>query len=95
MTPTHIRVIEALGFGNPSSGQNNAAIALGRSVMNDVSWENRKLVFSPWKWKVELYPRYDHRVALVAEWDRLLFQAELTLNLLRSSRVNPKLSAYA
>jgi hypothetical protein len=31
----------------------------------------------------------------VAEWDRLLFQAELTLNLLRSSRVNPKLSAYA
>jgi hypothetical protein len=32
---------------------------------------------------------------LVAEWDRLLFQAKLTLNLLRSSRVNPKLSAYA
>jgi hypothetical protein len=31
----------------------------------------------------------------VSEWDRLLFQAELTLNLLRSSRVNPKLSAYA
>jgi hypothetical protein len=31
----------------------------------------------------------------VSEWDRLLFQAELTLNLLRSPRVNPKLSAYA
>jgi hypothetical protein len=31
----------------------------------------------------------------IAEWDRLLFQAELTLNLLRSSRVNPQLSAYA
>ena len=31
----------------------------------------------------------------VSEWDRLLFQAELTLNLLRSSHVNPKLSAYA
>ena len=31
----------------------------------------------------------------VTEWDRLLFQAELTLNLLRSLRVNPKLSAYA
>jgi hypothetical protein len=31
----------------------------------------------------------------IAEWDCLLFQAKLTLNLLRSSRVNPKLSAYA
>jgi hypothetical protein len=31
----------------------------------------------------------------VSEWDRLLFQVELTLNLLRSSRVNPTLSAYA
>ena len=31
----------------------------------------------------------------LAEWDRLLVQAELTLNLLRTSRVNPKLSAYA
>jgi hypothetical protein len=31
----------------------------------------------------------------VSEWDRILFQVELTLNLLRSSRVNPKLSAYA
>ena len=29
------------------------------------------------------------------EWDRLLVQGELTLNLLRSSRVNPKLSAHA
>ncbi len=28
-------------------------------------------------------------------WDRLLPQAELTLNLLRPSRLNPKLSAYA
>ena len=31
----------------------------------------------------------------LAEWDRLLPQVELTLNLLRSSRVNPSLSAYA
>jgi hypothetical protein len=31
----------------------------------------------------------------VSEWDRILFQVELTLNLLCSSRVNPKLSAYA
>ena len=31
----------------------------------------------------------------IAEWDRLLDQAFLTLNLLRSSRINPKLSAYA
>ena len=31
----------------------------------------------------------------VAEWDRLLSQAELTLNLLRPSRINPRLSAYA
>jgi hypothetical protein len=29
------------------------------------------------------------------EWDRLLPQAELTLNLLRNCRFNPKLSAYA
>jgi len=29
------------------------------------------------------------------EWDHLLEQAEITLNLLRSSRVNPTLSAYA
>ena len=29
------------------------------------------------------------------EWDRLLSQAELTLNLLRNSRLNPKLSAWA
>ena len=28
------------------------------------------------------------------KWDRLLHQSELTLNLLRTSRVNPKLSAY-
>ena len=28
-------------------------------------------------------------------WDKLLPQAELTLNLLRGSRINPKLSAYA
>ena len=31
----------------------------------------------------------------VREWDRLLPQIELTLNLLRASRINPKLSAYA
>ena len=31
----------------------------------------------------------------VAEWDRLLPQAVLTLNLLRNSRVNPKLSSHA
>ena len=31
----------------------------------------------------------------IAEWDRLLEQAFLTLNLLRSSRLNPNLSAYA
>ena len=29
------------------------------------------------------------------EWDRICFQCELTLNLLRSSRVNPRLSSYA
>ena len=29
------------------------------------------------------------------EWDRLLLQAELTLNLLRNCRYNPKLSAYS
>ena len=31
----------------------------------------------------------------IYEWDRLLFQAVLTLNLLRLSRVNPNLSAWA
>ena len=31
----------------------------------------------------------------IAKWDRLLQQSEITLNLLRSSRCNPKLSAYA
>ena len=31
----------------------------------------------------------------VQEWDRLLPQAELTLNLLRTSRINPSLSAWA
>ena len=29
------------------------------------------------------------------EWDRLLPQAEVSLNLLHASRVNPNLSAYA
>ena len=29
------------------------------------------------------------------EWDRLLSQTDITLSLLRSARVNPKLSAYA
>ena len=31
----------------------------------------------------------------MAEWDYLIDQAEITLNLLRGSRTNPKLSAYA
>ena len=31
----------------------------------------------------------------MSEWDRLLPQAFLTLNLLRPSRINPALSAYA
>jgi hypothetical protein len=31
----------------------------------------------------------------LSEWDRLLPQAELTINLLRSSRIHPSLSAYA
>ena len=30
----------------------------------------------------------------LAEWDRLLHQANITLNLLRASRSNPKISAY-
>lgn len=46
----------------------------------------------------------DHFVAILAgiadlfpmnEWDLLLNQAELTLNLLRNSHLNPKISAYA
>ena len=31
----------------------------------------------------------------ITEWDRLVPQAEMTLNMLRNSRMNPKLSAYA
>ena len=31
----------------------------------------------------------------IAEWDRLVFQEVLTLNLLRNSRCNPKLSAWS
>ena len=31
----------------------------------------------------------------ITEWDRLIEQAEITLNLLRSSRLNPNLSAYS
>ena len=31
----------------------------------------------------------------LSQWDRLIEQAVITLNLLRSSRINPKLSAYA
>jgi len=31
----------------------------------------------------------------ISEWDRLLEQVFLTLRLLRASKVNPKLSAYA
>eukprot|EP00957_Ditylum_brightwellii_P212323 15367182-Ditylum_brightwellii.AAC.4 len=32
---------------------------------------------------------------LIAEWDRLVPQANLMLNLLQSARINPKLSAHA
>ena len=31
----------------------------------------------------------------ISEWDRLLLQAELTLNLLQNARINPKLSSWA
>ena len=31
----------------------------------------------------------------LSQWDRLLPQAEMTLNMLRASRINPQLSAYA
>jgi hypothetical protein len=31
----------------------------------------------------------------LGKWDRLLYQVEKTLNLLRGARVNPKLSGYA
>lgn len=31
----------------------------------------------------------------IREWDRILVQSELTLNLLRNSRINPKLSSWA
>ena len=31
---------------------------------------------------------------LLSEWDKLLLQANITLNMLRSIRYNPKLSAY-
>ena len=46
----------------------------------------------------------NHRLAGVAtcdpdypidEWDRLMMQCELTLNLLRTARINPKLSSWA
>ena len=36
-----------------------------------------------------------HKDFPIAEWDCLLTQAELTLNLLRTLRTNPKISAYA
>ena len=36
-----------------------------------------------------------HQDFPISEWDRLLAQAEITLNLLRNARVNPNLSAYA
>ncbi len=32
---------------------------------------------------------------LIQEWDRILPQCEITLNLLRNSRINPKLSGWA
>ena len=31
----------------------------------------------------------------ISEWDRLLYQCKITLNILRNFRVNPALSAYA
>ena len=31
----------------------------------------------------------------VGEWDRLVPQCNITINLLRAARANPKLSAYA
>ena len=31
----------------------------------------------------------------IKEWDRLLFQSEITINILRSSRCHPKISAWA
>ena len=31
----------------------------------------------------------------ISEWDRLVEQGELTLNILHNTRVNPRLSAYA
>ena len=31
----------------------------------------------------------------ISEWDRLIYQGQVTLNLLRNSRMNPKLSAHA
>ena len=31
----------------------------------------------------------------ISEWDRLLTQAKITLNILCTLRVNPKLSAYS
>ena len=37
-----------------------------------------------------IHPEYP-----ITEWDRLVPQAEMTLNMLRNSRVNPKLSSYA
>lgn len=30
----------------------------------------------------------------ISQWDRLLFQAQLTLNLMQTSHLNPKLSAW-
>ena len=36
-----------------------------------------------------------HKDYPIREWDRLLTQGELTVNLLRNSRVNPSLSAWA
>ena len=36
-----------------------------------------------------------HQQFPITEWDRLLPQAEMTLNLLRNCRVNPNLSAWA
>ena len=35
-----------------------------------------------------------HREFPITEWDRLLYQAEIILNLLRNCRINPKISAW-
>ena len=33
--------------------------------------------------------------SIISEWDRIILQTNITLNILRSSRANPKLSEYS